>query len=77
MDKDILTISLTDDGKTYKVKVAEGASVNEVMFSMAVVIKCMVRDGVVDKHEYLLDMLKNYVTDEQYSELEGSEDESV
>lgn len=77
MDNNILTISHTDDGKSYNIKVASGTSVNEVMFAMSVAIKCFVRDGVIPKFEVATDMLNRYLTDEQFNEVKEDKNESV
>lgn len=69
MNKLILEIQLSEDGKQYNVKSDAGMSLSEVMFGVAVAIRCLVRDGVIEKHEIATDMLMKYLTDSQYDEV--------
>lgn len=69
MNKLLLEITLSEDGKQYNIRAGEGMSVNEMMFGIAAVIKCLVRDGVIEKHDIATEMLNRYLTDEQFAEL--------
>ena len=70
MNEVILEITLSEDGTRYGIKVAKGMSVNEMMFAVAAAIKCLVRDGVIEKTEIATDMLDRYLTDEQFAEVQ-------
>ena len=69
MSKTVLEITLSEDETQYNIKAAEGISVNEMMFGIAAAIKCLVRDGVIEKYEIATDMLHRYLTDEQFAEI--------
>lgn len=71
MDKTILTVLSSEDGKQYKVQIPEGMTLSEVMFGVAVMIKCMVRDGVIEKSEVATEMLIKYLNDSQYDEVKA------
>lgn len=65
----LLKISLCDEGKSYKIEAAKGTSVNDIMFGVSVLIKCMVRDNVIPNQDIALEMLNTYLNDEQYNEV--------
>ena len=44
--KIILAVAADDVNNTYTVDIPAGSSVPETAFAMAVVIKCLIRDGV-------------------------------
>lgn len=68
-DFELLSIKLNKDNGNYNFKIPEGATVNEVMFAIAALIKVLVRDGIVKTHQELIDLIKKYVEDEQYGEV--------
>lgn len=74
-NKEIITVSTSDDGKNYNIKIPCGTSVNEVMFGVAVAIKCFVRDGVIDNAKIATDMLDRYLNDTQFDEIKDKEEE--
>ena len=43
----MLAVALDTDKNVYSVDIPKGSTINEVAFNMAVVIRCMVKDGVV------------------------------
>lgn len=72
MNKIVLLIRLSEDGKQYDIKCDEGVSVNEMMFGVAAAIRCMVRDNVIKTHEVATDMINRYLTDEQFAEVKDT-----
>ena len=77
MDKVILEISLNEDGTKYNIKVPQGMSLQELMFSIAAMIKCLIRDGAITKQEEATELLMKYLTDSQYEEVKEENNESV
>ena len=68
-ETEILRISFNNDTGDYNIKIPQGANLNEVFFGINVLIKCLVRDGIVENEEQIYDILKKYSTDPQYQEL--------
>ena len=67
--KNVLEVSCNDEGN-YCVTIAEGSSVAEVAFAIAVVLKVLERDGVIDKSE-MQTLIGKYLEDPQYEELKS------
>ena len=75
MVKTILKISTDTETGYYDVSVSEGGNVAEVMFAVSAMIRCFVRDGVIDEAKIATDMLQKYLTDSQYDEVEEENDD--
>lgn len=75
-DKPILSVSLDEESGRYRVTIPAGSTVPETVFAFAVVVKVMVRDGIVDSYDYIYDMLKRYVEDPQFDELKEDDNET-
>lgn len=73
MVKTILSISTDSDTGEYGISVAEGSNVPETMFAVAAMIRCFVRDGIIENAEVATDMLNKYLNDSQYDEVEDDE----
>lgn len=71
-ETEILRISFNNDTGNYNVKIPQGANLNEVFFGINVLIKCLVRDGIVKDEEEIYALLKKYSTDPQYQELSNA-----
>lgn len=67
--KNILSINTDDENGNYQISIAEGSNVAETMFAVSAMIRCFVRDGVIDNHKVATDMLDKYLTDSQYDEI--------
>lgn len=67
----LLAVAYDEDTNSYSVDVAGGSSVPECAFCMAVVIKCLVRDGVIKSVNEVTDLINKYCTDSQYDELDN------
>lgn len=70
----LLGVAYDDESNTYSVDIAQGSNVAETAFSVVVVVKCLVRDKVIDKPEVFLEMLNKYLIDPQYEELKENEE---
>lgn len=71
----ILAIGFNETTGKYEMNIPQGSNVAECAFGVAALIKCLVRDGVIEKPEVFLDYINKYTFDEQYKELEGDENE--
>ena len=67
--KILLAVAFSDEKNTYSVDIPAGSSVPETAFSMAVVIKCLIRDGIIEKSTDITDLINKYVEDPQYEEV--------
>lgn len=65
----MLAVALDTDKNVYSVDIPKGSTINEVAFNMAVVIRCMVKDGVVKDAKEMTDLIIKYSTDSQYEEV--------
>ena len=75
--KNLLAVSFDDESGKYKIDIPAGSNVAESMFCIAVVIKCFVRDGYVKTTKEAIDMIKKYLNDPQYDEVEEVSDDKV
>lgn len=64
----IVAVAYDEVNNTYSVDVSEGTSVPEVAFAVSVVIKCLERDNVMSKKDFM-EFLNRYLTDEFYNEV--------
>lgn len=74
MVKNILSISTDDEIGNYQVSIAEGSNLAETMFAISAMIRCLVRDGVIDDAKVATDLLIKYLTDSQYDEVKENDD---
>lgn len=59
-----------DNGKAnYIVDIPKGSTVTETAFCVNVVIRCLVRDGVIKNSKEFIDYVLKYLDDVQYSEV--------
>ena len=65
----MLAVALDTDKNVYSVDIPKGSTINEVAFNMAVVIRCMVKDGVVKDAKEMTDLIIKDSTDSQYEEV--------
>ena len=72
--KNILSISVNDETGDYGIAVAEGSNVAETMFAISAMIRCFVRDKVIENSKIATDMLQKYLTDPQYEEVKENDD---
>ena len=73
VDKNIISISVNPENGEYKINIAEGSNVAETMFAISAMIKCFVRDGIIENAEIATKLLIKYLTDSQYDEVKNDE----
>lgn len=65
----ILAVAVNEENNTYSVDIPAGSNAAETAFAMSVIIKCFVKDGVIENHKVMTDMINKYLTDSQYDEV--------
>lgn len=70
----ILAVAFDDESNTYSVDIPAGSSVAETAFAMSVVIKCLIRDGVIEKSSDVTNLINKYNDDPLYQEVEDVEE---
>lgn len=70
----ILAVAFDDESNTYSVDIPAGSSVAETAFAMSVVIKCLIRDGVIEKSSDITNLINKYNDDPLYKEVEDVEE---
>ena len=68
--KIILAVAFDESNNNYIVDIPAGSSVAESAFGMAIVIKCLIKDGVIEKSTDVTDLIEKYLNDPQYQEVE-------
>lgn len=71
VDKNLISISVNPENGEYKINIAEGSNVAETMFAISAMIKCFVRDGIIENAEIATKLLIKYLTDSQYDEVKN------
>ena len=69
MKKLILAVAVDDENNSYSVDIPAGSNAAETAFAMSVVIRCFVKDGIIEDHRVIMDMINKYMTDSQYDEV--------
>lgn len=69
----LMAVAFDQTNNTYSVDLAKGSNVAETAFSMAVVIKCLIRDGIIKEAKDVTDLINKYLEDPQYSEVKKDE----
>lgn len=62
----IFQVTFKDSTNSYFVDIAKGASVEETIFAMAVALRCLVRDNIIQNTDDAEKLLHKYLTDSQY-----------
>jgi len=65
----ILAVAVDDENNSYSVDIPAGSNAAETAFAMSVVIRCFVKDGIIEDHRVIMDMINKYMTDSQYDEV--------
>lgn len=73
-EKLILRIAFNEETGNYSLTAGKGMSVNELMFGVSALIRCLVRDKIVDDKNIPVEMLNRYLNDSQYDELKQEEE---
>lgn len=63
-------LSVSEDGNGYCVSIGEGTSVPEVVFCLAVVGRCLVRDGYYDNPIEVEALFHRYLTGDEFKEVD-------
>lgn len=66
----ILAVAFDEENNCYSIDIPAGSNAAETAFAMAVVIKCFVKDNIIDDHKIMTDMINKYLTDSQYDEVQ-------
>ena len=69
----LMAVAFDKTKNTYSVDLAKGSNVAETAFSMAVVIKCLIRDGIIKEAKDVTDLINKYLDDPQYNEVKKDE----
>lgn len=69
----LMAVAFDQTKNTYSVDLAKGSNVAETAFSMAVVIKCLIRDGIIKEAKDVTDLINKYLEDPQYNEVDKDE----
>lgn len=72
VNNEIFNVGFDEENNKYTVNVKQGSSPNEVAFAMSVVIRCFVRDKVVENEDTMIELIKKYTSDPQYKEVENN-----
>lgn len=65
----ILAVAFNEKENVYSVDIPSGSSVQETAFAMAIVIKCLVKDGIIENSSDVITLIDKYVNDPQYQEV--------
>lgn len=66
----LMAVAFSESKNSYIVDLAKGSNVAETAFAMSVVIKCLMKDGIIKSPEDVTDLIDKYLNDPQYKELE-------
>lgn len=70
----LLAVAFEPEKNTYVVDIGQGSNVAETAFAMTVVIKCLLKDGVIKQSSEVTDLITKYLTDPQYEEVKENEE---
>ena len=70
----LLAVAFEPEKNTYVVDIGQGSNVAETAFAMTVVIKCLLKDGVINQSSEVTDLITKYLTDPQYDEVKDDEE---
>lgn len=66
----LMAVAFSESKNSYIVDLAKGSNVAETAFAMSVVIKCLMKDGIIKSSTDVTDLIDKYLNDPQYKELE-------
>lgn len=72
--KILMAVAFNESNNTYSVDLGAGSSVPETAFSMSIVIKCLIKDGIIKDAREVTDLINKYLTDPQYNEVKEGEE---
>ena len=65
----LISVSFDCDKNVYTVDLAKGSNVAETAFAISVIIKCLLRDGMLKSEKDFTDLILKYLSDPQYNEV--------
>ena len=74
----LLAVAFDHDNNNYIADIPAGVTVEEAIFSMSVVLRCLEKDGIIESTKKAEELLHRYLTDPQYEPLQvdGNEKQS-
>jgi hypothetical protein len=73
--KILMAVAFDETNNTYSVDLGAGSSVPETALAMSIVIKCLLKDGIIKDASEITDLVNKYLTDPQYQEVKETEGE--
>lgn len=65
----LMAVAFSESKDSYIVNLAKGSNVAETAFAMSVVIKCLMKDGIIKSPADVTDLIDKYLNDPQYEEV--------
>ena len=65
----LMAVAFSESKNSYIVDLAKGSNVAETAFAMSVVIKCLMKDGIIKSPTDVTDLIDKYLNDPQYEEV--------
>ena len=65
----LMAVAFSESKNSYIVDLAKGSNVAETAFAMSVVIKCLIKDGIIKSSADVTDLIDKYLNDPQYEEV--------
>lgn len=69
MKQELIKVMFDNEQGIYEVIAKQGISVEEVVFAVCVIMKCLERDKIISNDEFIA-LVKKYLTDPQYEEVQ-------
>ena len=69
----LMAVAFNESKNTYIVDLAKGSNVAETAFAMTVVIKCLLKDGVIKSASDVTDLINKHMNDPQYDEVKEND----
>ena len=65
----LMAVAFSESKNSYIVDLAKGSNVAETAFAMSVVIKCLMKDGIIKSPTDVTNLINKYLNDPQYEEV--------
>ena len=65
----LMAVAFSESKNSYIVDLAKGSNVAETAFAMSVVIKCLMKDGIIKSPADVTELIDKYLNDPQYEEV--------
>jgi hypothetical protein len=73
----LIYVAFNDSTNTYNVVLGRGSSVPETAFGVAVIVKSLIKNNIIDKPEQFIDLVNKYLHDPQYEEVTDKDTETA